>query len=148
MRPKDETNEAQVPAGYRRFRMGKLVRDAIPSIFQRQQIRACVRTLDATERLHALKAKLVEEANEVLATASPEELTEELCDVLEVVYAMADSAGIDLQDVEKLRCQKKADNGGFASGFHVDYVDIPKESPKIKRFEAKITQYPECTPSA
>ena len=57
----------------------------------------------------ALKAKLSEELQEFLESEEPEELA----DLMEVVYAIAEARGISVEQLESLRLKKREQRGGF-----------------------------------
>lgn len=67
---------------------------------------------DADEYAVRLRGKLSEEVAEFLAS---DDDPEELADILEVVYALAEQAGTGRQQLEKLREAKAEERGGFAS---------------------------------
>ena len=83
----------------------KLVRDRIPELATITGHPSAVH--QATEAKYALwlRAKLLEEAQEA-ATASPAGLVEELGDVLQVLYALAELAGHAAAEVECARARK------------------------------------------
>lgn len=91
---------------------GKLVRDRIPEIICGRGGDPVVRVADPAEYRALLRAKLVEEAGEVL-TADEVSVAEELADVLEVIHAMAAELGFGFGQVEKVRVAKAAERGGF-----------------------------------
>src|SRR6266545_684239 len=76
----------------------KLVRDKIPEIMRAAGQRAVVHTADPVEFQVLLRQKL----------------TEELADILEVLYALADCLGLDAAGLEALREAKAELRGGFA----------------------------------
>ncbi|WP_426491289.1 nucleoside triphosphate pyrophosphohydrolase [Hymenobacter sp. 102] len=90
----------------------KLIRDHIPAIITQSGRQCRTATMPADEYNQALRAKLVEEALEVQA-ARPEELLQELADVLEVVQALAATHGLALTTVEAMRQQRHQERGGF-----------------------------------
>lgn len=94
------------------FRIEKLVRDKIPAILESQGIKVDLRILEQQEFVLKLKDKLVEEAGEVLR-ASPDDLCEELADVLEVLQALVDASGLTLEQIEHKRSEKRELKGGF-----------------------------------
>ncbi len=94
---------------------GKLVRDRIPEIIRADGRRPVVEVLPTEQRRGALLDKLLEEASEA-ADADDAHLVEELADVLEVVRALAVTAGLDLDDVLELADRKRAERGGFDDG--------------------------------
>ncbi len=88
----------------------KLVRDKTPRIIRDGGDQPLVRVADATEYRRLLRAKLVEEVEEFLASEDPGELAE----VLEVLFALAGDLGVDRDQLERLRDAKGPDRGGFA----------------------------------
>jgi predicted house-cleaning noncanonical NTP pyrophosphatase (MazG superfamily) len=90
----------------------KLVRDKVPQIIRAHGGEPIIRIAEAGEYRELLRAKLVEEADEV-ATADDAHTPEELADVLEVVLALASDLGLDAGGLEKLRAAKAADRGSF-----------------------------------
>lgn len=91
---------------------GKLVRDKIPQIIQARGGKPIIRISDMAEYRELLRAKLIEEVNEVLA-ADDKDAPEELADVFEVVLALASDHGLDADQLEKLRMVKAEERGGF-----------------------------------
>ena len=86
----------------------KLVRDKIPQIIESNGQKAFVRFLEDEEYLASLEEKLDEEVGEYHRDKS----IEELADILEVVYALADEIGSrdELMDVYNNKHQSR---GGF-----------------------------------
>ncbi len=76
----------------------KLVRDRIPELIDRKGGEAHTRRLSDEEFATALARKLVEEAEEFIATPT----AEELADVLEVVRALATATGLSLEEVDAI----------------------------------------------
>lgn len=68
----------------------KLVRDRIPEIIEARGKKPNVRILEQEEYLHHLEAKLDEE----VAEYHRDKNAEELADILEVVYALAEANGV------------------------------------------------------
>jgi predicted house-cleaning noncanonical NTP pyrophosphatase (MazG superfamily) len=90
---------------------GKLVRDKIPQIIRSKGLDPVVWTASAEEYGIRLRDKLQEEVAEFIASDND---PEELADILEVLYALAEEVGTDPQQLEKLRAVKAAERGGFA----------------------------------
>lgn len=88
----------------------KLVRDLIPDIAPEHRYR----TACPEEMIALLKAKLLEEAEEVAAARTGKEWAAELADVLEVVHALAARNGLTPRDLETMRRSKAMARGGFA----------------------------------
>lgn len=90
-----------------------------------------VRYLSREETLEELKTKLLEESQEVFeAYNNPDKshLKEEIADVIEVIDAILYHNDISLDEVLKIRDNKKAKRGGFEKGLYletIDYFDEP-----------------------
>ena len=90
----------------------KLVRDRIPEIIRNSGNNCETTSLSNLDYIEALREKLVEEANEA-AIASPEELAQELADVMEVMDALMAATGIEPKKVRKIQQEKRSRRGGF-----------------------------------
>lgn len=90
---------------------GKLVRDKIPQIIRSKGLEPVIYTASSEEYGTRLRDKLREEVEEFLASDND---PEELADILEVLYALAEQAGTDRQQLEKVRAVKAGERGGFA----------------------------------
>ena len=89
----------------------KLVRDKIPEIIAQQGESANIRILSEKAYTAALEQKLDEETAEF----HKEKNLEELADILEVVYALADDLGCTKEDLLQVYNQKHEKRGGFQS---------------------------------
>lgn len=87
----------------------KLVRDRIPEIIRAAGGQPETRVADPAEHVGRLRAKLVEEAGEYIASGDPRELA----DVLEVVHALAATHGMSLTELERQRSAKAEERGAF-----------------------------------
>ncbi|WP_288341772.1 nucleoside triphosphate pyrophosphohydrolase [uncultured Dubosiella sp.] len=101
----------------------KLVRDRIPEIIEEDGKTCKMHIMDEESYRHALKAKLLEEANEVKEAASKEELIKEMADVLEVLEALQKTFGIDIKEVERVKDKKALSNGKFERRIFLEYVE-------------------------
>jgi predicted house-cleaning noncanonical NTP pyrophosphatase (MazG superfamily) len=97
-----------------RLEYHKLVRDGIPRIIETSGGQPITRVLDQAGYLAALRAKLIEEAEEAQA-ASDGQLRSELADVLEVLQALAAAQGLSWEDVVTEAARKRDERGGFLS---------------------------------
>lgn len=86
----------------------KLVRDKIPDIIRANGEEPLTRILDDDEYLIELTKKLQEECDEFKADLS----LEELADIQEVVFALADQIG-SRSELETVRSDKSIKRGGF-----------------------------------
>ena len=89
--------------------MGKLVRDKIPMLIEDSGERPIVRILDEEEYRLCLEAKLDEEVAEFHSDRN----AEELADILEVVYALAETIGCTKDELLACYEKKHAQRGGF-----------------------------------
>jgi predicted house-cleaning noncanonical NTP pyrophosphatase (MazG superfamily) len=89
---------------------GKLVRDKIPQIIRSKGLEPVIYSASTEEYGTRLRDKLREEVEEFLASDND---PEELADILEVLYALAEQGGTDRQQLEKLRAAKADERGGF-----------------------------------
>jgi predicted house-cleaning noncanonical NTP pyrophosphatase (MazG superfamily) len=90
---------------------GKLVRDKIPQIIRSKGLEPVIYMASSEEYGTRLRDKLREEVEEFIASDND---PEELADVLEVLCALAERAGTDRAQLEKLRMAKAEERGGFA----------------------------------
>ena len=89
--------------------MGKLVRDRIPEIIEKSGEIPHIRILAEEEYHRCLETKLDEEVAEFHADQN----AEELADILEVVYALAESMGCTREELFTCYEKKHAERGGF-----------------------------------
>jgi predicted house-cleaning noncanonical NTP pyrophosphatase (MazG superfamily) len=90
----------------------KLVRDNIPQLAAANGQPGTFHQATEAEYTLSLRAKLLEEAQEA-ANASPADLVEELADVLQVLYALAELAGAAAADIESARVRKTRTHGTY-----------------------------------
>jgi predicted house-cleaning noncanonical NTP pyrophosphatase (MazG superfamily) len=90
----------------------KLVRDRIPELAAATGQPGTSRQATEAEFALWLRAKLLEEAQEA-ATASPATLVEELGDSLQVLYALAEQAGLAAAEIECARARKARTHGTY-----------------------------------
>ena len=88
----------------------KLVRDKIPEIIRQQGEIPYTRILDTEEYTVLLEDKLDEETAEFHRDRTPEELA----DILEVVFALAENMGLSKERLMDVYQQKHEARGGFS----------------------------------
>ena len=91
------------------IKYNKLVREKIPEIIMRSGKHCEFSTLDDSDFLAMLDAKLIEELNEYQESKS----LEELADLLEVIMAVAKARGSSFDEIEAIRKDKVEKRGGF-----------------------------------
>ncbi|SFU75225.1 nucleoside triphosphate pyrophosphohydrolase [Butyrivibrio sp. M55] len=87
----------------------KLVRDKIPEIIKNDGRRCETEILSDDEYLAMLDSKLDEELNEY----HKDQNIEELADLMEVIYAVAEARGYTLEQLESVRKEKAEKRGTF-----------------------------------
>lgn len=90
----------------------KLVRDKIPEIIKAEGRECKVKIAAKEEKYELLEAKLQEEVNEFLQDKN----LEELADVMEVLFGLAESLGYSEEELLKARDKKLKERGGFKEG--------------------------------
>lgn len=127
----------------RRFRFEKIIRDKIPDIMKKKNKQPVLRVLEGDDYILKLKEKLVEEMEEFMRAASPEEGCLELADMLEVIHALSTALGQSYESVEQQRIAKKNEKGGFEGGIYCTSVEMDATNPDVSYYEASPQQYPE-----
>jgi predicted house-cleaning noncanonical NTP pyrophosphatase (MazG superfamily) len=97
----------------------KLVRDRIPEIIEQAGKRCKIRSLSSEEYKQCLRAKLTEEVEEFLNSGE----LNELADILEVIYALAEASGLSWDELEQIRQMKAEERGRFHQQFFLESVD-------------------------
>ncbi|MCM1042858.1 MAG: nucleoside triphosphate pyrophosphohydrolase [Corallococcus sp.] len=87
----------------------KLVRNKIPEIIDGSGKDCIISVLSDEEYAVKLETKLDEEFSEYRAEGS----VEELADMAEVIYAIANAKGVSREEFENIRLQKLTERGGF-----------------------------------
>lgn len=105
-------------------RYDKLVRDKIPQIIEHSGKKCSTRILRDEEYLVELRKKFLEEFEEYKATDNSDEAVQELADLLEILYALAEIHGASRERLEQIRARKEEERGGFRDKvFLVDVVE-------------------------
>lgn len=99
----------------------KLVRDKIPEIIKADGKSAITHIADDKEYYQKLVEKLKEETTEFSIEDS--NTTEELADILEVVYAICDFKSISPEELERTRKEKSQKRGSFKNKIILERVE-------------------------
>ena len=91
----------------------KLVRDNIPDIIRADGQEPSIRIAKKTEFDSLIRAKIVEEAHELLESGT----IEEIADILEAIDALLSHRNVDRESVVKLQTAKRFQRGGFSKGY-------------------------------
>lgn len=87
----------------------KLVRDKIPEIIRREGKNPIIHTASDIEYLEGLNSKLLEETFEYQKSGKPEELA----DLMEIIYTIADVLGVSEKEMNEIRTRKAEARGKF-----------------------------------
>ncbi len=101
----------------------KLVRDKIPEIIDNAGKTPVTHILSDEEYISELDKKLNEECSEYQADKN----IEELADILEVMYAIAEARGWSVSELEAVRRDKAEKRGGFKDKIYLEYVEDGNE---------------------
>lgn len=101
----------------------KLVRDKIPEIIEQAGKTPVTHILSDEEYISELDRKLNEECAEYQADKS----IEELADMLEVMYAIAEARDWSVSELEAVRKSKAEKRGGFKDKIYLEYVEDGNE---------------------
>ncbi|MED3917599.1 nucleoside triphosphate pyrophosphohydrolase [Priestia megaterium] len=101
----------------------KLVRDNILEIIKAEGLNYNAKILPSDELLVEVKAKMIEEANEFMEAVEKKEAVEELADILELIHASLGAYGVDFEELEAIRKEKKEKRGGFDKGIYLIEVE-------------------------
>lgn len=90
----------------------KLVRDRIPEIIKESGKDCEIEIVNGVEKQERLEKKLLEEVNEYMEDKN----LEELADVMEVLFGLANELGYSEEDLLNKRNEKLQERGGFKDG--------------------------------
>ena len=99
----------------------KVIRDKIPEIIQKDGHTCNIQTLSDEKFIIEIEKKLSEEVTEYQNDKNPEELA----DILEVIYRIAQLKGVSKEKLEKIRVKKLQDRGGFEKNLFL--IDTSEE---------------------
>lgn len=91
----------------------KAIRDRIPEIIRGSGLECSIQQLSDQDFLPYIEEKLIEESDEYFTNRSPEEL----CDILEVVYRLAELRGVSEEELNSMRLKKREERGAFSKNY-------------------------------
>ena len=101
------------------YTYNKLIRDNNVKLMEDKGCKVTYEILDDKRYGQELDKKLQEEVAEYLSDYS----VEEMADVMEVIYAMLDFRGITMEEVEKVRLNKRNFKGAFKNKIFLKDVE-------------------------
>ncbi len=99
-----------------KIKYNKLVRDKIPEYIRKKGGNPATHIAGETEYWQKLKEKLIEEIEEF----KKDENIEELADILEVLYAIAEYKEFDMKEVQNVKEKKAVEKGKFKDKIILD----------------------------
>ena len=131
-----------------RFKIDKLVRDKIPDVIKQKGIKVIAKVLEKQQYASALKSKLLEEAEELNQAQNQNQVLEELCDVLEVMLAIANINHICLSDIVAQMEKKRVQLGGFKEAIYLDSIEVEDGNAHLEYYKKRPLKYSEIKNSA
>lgn len=101
------------------YTYNKLIRDNNVKLMEDKGCKVCYEILDDKRYGEELDKKLKEEVIEFLESYN----IEEMADIIEVIYAIMEYRGITINDVEKIRIEKRERKGAFKKRIFLKTVD-------------------------
>jgi predicted house-cleaning noncanonical NTP pyrophosphatase (MazG superfamily) len=126
----------------RTFRLHKLLRDKIIEQNVAEGAEYDSKKLSDDKYLAALKAKLLEEANE-LPLDDHEEALKELADVQEVVDCLVVAHGFNEQQVQEVQATKNAKAGSFKERHFAETITLPADNRWVEYYASQPSRFPE-----
>lgn len=127
----------------RKFKQEKLWRNKVPSICEQSGSIINSKILNDAEFDEQLRIKLLEEAAEVQAAQTKQDLIAELADMHDVLSEIMTLHNIDMNAVEKTRIQKCAEKGSFSDRIYVTVAEHPAGSYSERYCLADPDKFPE-----
>lgn len=110
------------------FIYNKLVRDRSPEMVARSNGTYATKPLDDAAFAQEVRAKLVEELDELFVAANADELCDEIGDVYELLEEYAKLHGLTQERIRLEQAAKRERRGGFAGRLYMESVTVPDDS--------------------
>ncbi len=136
-------NPTRLSIKMRKFLQNKLWRDKMPQKLEATGSIIHIKKLTDAEFNKELRIKLLEEADEVQAAQSKEELIGELADIYEVIDTICALHGINKEAIQTIQTQKRNERGGFIERKYVTIAEHPEGSYGVEYCLAQAEKYPE-----
>ncbi len=125
----------------RKFALKKLIRDKVFTDMEKLGQKLDYRILSEVELRAALKAKLLEEAQE-FEPDKPGGL-DELADILEAVETAATALGADFDTLRAVQASRQEKRGGFEKRIYINTVELEDTDPWVEYYAARPEKFPE-----
>lgn len=127
------------------FIFNKLIRDKLKVEYVKLNHKATYKKLSDSELFEALKQKIIEEAKEIPADGSKEEIAGELADVQQVLDDLATRAGITIEEIMDAKQKKFEKKGGFSEGLFVEKVELRPNDEWVAYYRRSPEKYEEIS---
>ena len=101
----------------------KLIRDNAPTKMRESGVLFETRELDELEFKRELLRKVVEEAGELAASETKDEITGELADILDVIDQVQAAFGVSETELGEARARNAAEKGGFRQRLFLEWSE-------------------------
>jgi predicted house-cleaning noncanonical NTP pyrophosphatase (MazG superfamily) len=128
---------------FRKFKQNKLWRDKAIDLLEKNGSKIHWTRLNDHDFAVQLKAKFMEEAQEVYNASTRQALLEELADIVEVMHALGHVHSFTLEDIIAVQRKKQQDRGGFTARMFVTVAEHPIDSFGERYCLADPEKYPE-----
>jgi predicted house-cleaning noncanonical NTP pyrophosphatase (MazG superfamily) len=125
----------------RTFKLNKLVRDKVYDSMVELGQKVVYRKLSDRQVVNELKAKIIEEANELDPKSS--KLVKELADTLEALEQMASVSGISYKKLRSVQLSTRQQRGKFDRKIFIETVTLKDNDPWAKYYAADPKRFPE-----
>ena len=127
------------------FIFNKLIRDKLKAEYVKLDHKATYKRLSDSELFEALKQKIIEEAKEIPADGSKEEIAGELADVQQALDDLATRAGITIEEIMNAKQKKFEKKGGFSEGLFVEKVELHPNDEWVACYRRSPEKYEEIS---
>lgn len=125
------------------FKLNKLVRDKLPYDYKKLGQVAKYKELTLAEHEAELINKLIEEADEMKAVGSIDEIKSEIADVQQALDDLIKLYDINPIEISKIQQKKFDKKGGFSNGFFVETIKLNDDDEWVSYYRANSDIFPE-----
>lgn len=125
------------------FKLNKLVRDKLPSDYERLGQEVKYKELTPDEYKAELINKIIEEANEIKAVNSIDEVKSEIADIYQALDDLIKLYDINADEISKAQQQKFDKKGGFANGIYVETIKLKSYDEWVDYYRSNPDVFPE-----
>jgi len=125
------------------FKLNKLVRDKLPYDYKKLGQVAKYKELTLAEHKAELINKLIEEADEMKAVGSIDEIKSEIADVQQALDDLIKLYDINPIEINKIQQKKFDKKGGFSNGVFVETIKLNDDDEWVSYYRANSDIFPE-----